>query len=258
MSENNIVINVSKKITNHSLFQNLIILTIIANTVMLAFETNTIWASSYQSVFQIFNIVFSAIFIIEIILKIIALRKDFYKDGWNIFDFLIVATTILPVSEGFTAMRALRVLRLLKLTSAFPSLRRVVESIFRAIPGVSSILIIFILIYIVASIMATLMFQHISPKYFGDLLSTSFSLFQVMTLESWASNIVRPIIDNHAFASVFFILFIVITNFVLINFFVAVFIEATSSETNSQKEQIEILEKKIDLLIEQTKSKDNN
>lgn len=226
-------------------FQALIIIAIVLNTLLLAFETDKQLARDHGALFHSGNLVFSVIFTIEIGIKIFAQRTLFFRSGWNLFDFTIVAVTISPLADELTAMRALRVIRLLRLTSALPSLRRTVENIFRAIPGVFSILIIFILIYFVASIMGTLMFQSVSPEYFGDLAKTSFSLFQIMTLEAWASDIVRPITSELPMASLFFILFIIITNFVLVNFFVAVFIEATNSEDKEKEARLERIESEI-------------
>jgi len=235
-------------ITEHRVFQNLIVTAILLNTTALALETDQNLATQFNSLFAQANIFFSVVFVTEIILKMVAQRRNFFRDGWNIFDFIIVSCTVLPIAGNLSAMRALRVIRLLRLTSAFPSLRRTVETIFRAIPGVSSILIIFVLIYIVASIMGTLMFQDILPEYFGNLIKTAFSLFQIMTLEARASDIVRPIIEQVPWASTFFVIFIIATNFILINFFVAVFIEATNSSNNDQADNLVRLEEKIDLL----------
>jgi voltage-gated sodium channel len=238
----------SIRITEHRVFQNLIVAAILLNTTALALETDQNLAAQFKSLFVQANIFFSVVFVTEIILKMVAQRGNFFRDGWNIFDFIIVSFTVLPIAGNLSAMRALRVIRLLRLTSAFPSLRRTVETIFRAIPGVSSILIIFVLIYIVASIMGTLMFQDILPEYFGNLVKTAFSLFQIMTLEAWASDIVRPIIEQVPWSSTFFVIFIIATNFILINFFVAVFIEATNSSDNDHSNDLVRLEKKIDLL----------
>lgn len=247
------LLDFTRRVVEKKYFNNIVILAISLNTAMLALETNRSFAKEYRQLFDFFGLAFSLVFVVEITLKLFAYRKSFFKDGWNIFDFFIVSITILPVSEATSAMRAFRVLRLLRLTSSFPALRQVVESIFRAIPGVSAIIVIFVLVYVCASIMATLLYQDISPTYFGDMATTSFTLFQIMTLESWASNIVRPVLNSSPFASLFFILFIIVTNFILINFFVAVFIQATNANNDIQAAKLDSLEKKIDELTEKIK-----
>ncbi|MDA8997079.1 ion transporter [Hellea sp.] len=237
------------RIVESSPFQNFIIAAILINTLILALETNQSIAKNYTGHFLISHIIFSIIFLLEILTKLIAWRGKFFKDGWNIFDLIIVCVTTLPGSQEITALRSLRILRLLKLTSALPSLRKVIETIFKAIPGVFSILIVFLIIYLISAIMATLMFQKASPEYFGSIMDSSFTLFQVMTLESWASGVARPIIEVVPYAKIFFVIFIIITNFILINFFVAIFIEATNSSSHSQDERILSIEKKLDMLI---------
>jgi len=234
----------------HKLFDRFIISAIIINTIALALETNTTLSHNFEKEFFIVNLLFSGIFFTEITVKLSVYRKKFFKDGWNNFDLIVVIATTIPGAQSITALRSLRVLRLLRLTSQFGSLRKVVEQILRAIPGVFSTIILFLLVYVIGAIMSTLMFQDISPEYFGSLSKSTFSLFQIMTLEAWSSNIARPLIELSPFASPFFVLFIIATNFILINFFVAVFIDATNSiSTNEQNHKIYSLEKKLDILI---------
>lgn len=175
-------------------------------------------------------------FLVELILKLMAWRFNFFKSGWNWFDFIIVSISLIPAAGALTVLRALRVLRLFRLFSVLPEMRTVVEALGKAIPSMGAILTVLMLIFYVAAVMGSKLFSQSHPEYFGDLGSSAFTLFQVMTLESWAMEVARPIIEVHPFAWVFFVAFIILTSFAVLNLFIAVIVDSLQSKHQEEDE----------------------
>src|SRR5690606_16879628 len=148
------------------------------------------------------------VFVVEIAMKLIVYRFGFFRSGWNVFDFTIVAITLAPVGEGFAVLRSLRILRALRLVSVIPSMRKVVSALLRAIPGMGSVVTLLLLVFYVASVMTTKLFGNNFPEWFGSIGASFYTLFEVMSLESWSMGIARPVMEAHPFAWVFFVAFI--------------------------------------------------
>ncbi len=166
------------------------------------------------------------IFTTEILLKLFAFRWAFFKSGWNLFDFVIVGISLIPGSEGLSVLRALRVLRLLRVVSVAPSLKRVVEGLITALPGMGSVFLLMALIFYIGSVMATKLFGESFPQWFGDLGNSGYSLFQIMTLESWSMGIVRPVMEVYPYAWMFFLPFILVTTFAVVNLLVGLIVNS--------------------------------
>lgn len=170
------------------------------------------------------------IFVAELALKFAAWRLGFFKSGWNWFDMAVVGISLIPAAGAFSVLRALRVLRLFRLFSVMPQMRKVIEALARAIPGMGAILMVLGLIFYVASVMAAKLFSGTHPQFFADLGASAFTLFQVMTLESWSMGVARPVIEAHPYAWIFFVLFIVTTSFAVLNMFIAVIVDSLQSK----------------------------
>jgi voltage-gated sodium channel len=166
------------------------------------------------------------IFVIELCLKLYALGPRFFRDGWNVFDFIIVGIALLPAAEGLSVLRALRVLRVLRLVSSAPRLRRVVEGFVRALPGMASVFLLIAIIYYIASVMATKLFGQTFPDWFGTMGASAYSLFQIMTLESWSMGIVRPVMEVYPYAWMFFVPFIMATTFAVMNLLIGLIVSS--------------------------------
>ncbi|MEY9214853.1 voltage-gated sodium channel [Thermobifida halotolerans] len=158
--------------------------------------------------------------------RIYAHRRDFFADPWSWFDLVIVAAALLPTSGPFAVLRMLRVLRLL---SAVPSLRHVVAGLLKALPGMASIALLVTLLLYVAAVMATKLFRDISPEYFGDLFASPFTLFQIMTGDSWGE-IAKTVTEHEPLSWIFFVGYILASTFIALNLFIAVAVEALEHE----------------------------
>ena len=162
------------------------------------------------------------IFTIELILKLIAYNKDFCRDPWNVFDFLIVAISFVPDCGMFSSLRIFRVLRLFKLISGVRHMRVILTAIIRAIPGIMWSSLLLLLIYYVYGIIGTNLFGARFPEWFGTLGRTMYSLFQIMTLESWSMGLARPVMSVFPYAWLFFVSYILLASFVVMNIVVGI------------------------------------
>src|SRR5262245_30176696 len=178
------------------------------------------------------------IFVVELLLRLYAYGWRFFRDPWSVFDFLIVGVSLVPAAGPFSVLRALRVLRVLRLISAVPAMRRVVAGLLAAVPGMASIGALLALIIYVAGVMATKLFGHIAPDYFGDLSTTLFTLFQTMTGEGWP-DIARQVMAAAPLAWIFFVIYILISSFAVLNLFIAVIVNGMEKTVQSDLVQAE-------------------
>ncbi|MEM0906107.1 MAG: ion transporter [Pseudomonadota bacterium] len=175
-----------------------------------------------------------AIFVVEICLRIFAFRLKFFTDPWSLFDLFVVAIAIMPASREFSVLRALRILRVLRLISVVPTLRRVVGGLIAALPGMASIVFLMVLIFYVFSVMATSLYGATFPDWFGSIGASAYSLFQIMTLESWSMGIVRPVMEVHPTAWVFFVPFIMVTAFAVLNLFIGIIVSGMQQDVETE------------------------
>jgi len=218
--------------------RNTIIAVILFNAVILGLETSTVVMASAGPVILLLDAACLAVFVVELGLKLFAHGGRFFRSGWNIFDFLIVGIALVPAAHAFSVLRALRILRLLRVLSVAPALRRVVEGFIRAVPGMGSVFLLMAMIFYISSVMATKLFGPTFPDWFGTLGRSAYTLFQVMTLESWSMGIVRPVMDTFPYAWMFFVPFIVVTTFAVVNLLVGLIVnsmqEAHGEETDAR------------------------
>ena len=209
---------------------------IVFNAILLGLETSGTAMSAAGTLIVALDKVCLGIFLIEIILKLVAYRWRFFKSGWNIFDFLIVGIALVPSSGTLVVLRALRILRVLRLISVAPALRRVVEGFVSALPGMGSVFLLMGMMFYIGAVMATKLFAATFPEWFGTIGLSLYSLFQIMTLESWSMGIVRPVMEVHPYAWAFFVPFIMVTTFAVVNLLVGLIVssmqDAHSAEAN--------------------------
>jgi voltage-gated sodium channel len=215
-----------QKIVESKNFQNFIMGIIILNGITMGFEVSSFYKAGYDSFFEIFNSLVVSIFTIEIVMRIMVHKKEFFKDPWSLFDFTIVAISLMPANEGFEIFRVLRVLRLFRLITVVPQMRKIVAALINVIPGIASIGALMMLFFYIFAIMATQLFSEKFPQWFGTLGDSFYTLFQVMTLESWSMGIVRPIMEVYPLAWLYFIPFIFLATFIIINLIIAIVVDA--------------------------------
>ncbi len=234
-------ISIRKKVTyfvETIFFQRFIVSVIILNSVTLGLETSPGIMRNHIDVLGFLDILFLSIFTLELFLKFYAYRFTFFKSGWNIFDFLIVGISYLPLIEGLSVLRSLRILRVLRLLSVLPALRKVTQAFFASLSGLATVGAILLLIFYVGAVLSTKLFGEEFPDWFGNIGSSLFSLFQIMTLESWSSGIARPVMDVYPFAWLFFVLFILSTTFVALNLLIGVIVNSMQTLHQASEDAI--------------------
>ena len=225
-----------KNIVDSAFFSKVIIYLIVLNGITMGLETSKTFMQSYGAFTTLFNQIVITIFTIEIALRIYVHRVSFFKDPWSLFDFFVVAISLVPTSSGFEILRVLRVLRLFRLINAVPQMRKIVSALISVIPGMLSVIALMTLFFYIFAIMSTQLFGEKFPQWFGTLGESFYTLFQIMTLESWSMGIVRPVMDVYPYAWVFFVPFIFIVTFVMINLVVAIIVDAMAI-LNKEEEQ---------------------
>lgn len=219
-------------VVNDPRTERVIMSLIVVNAVILGLETSKTMMASYGWLLEILDHIILAVFVVEIAARVIVHRLAFFRDPWSVFDFVVIGIALVPATETFSVLRSLRVLRVLRLITGVPTLRRVVAGLLAALPGMGSIVFLIGLIYYVFAIMATKLFGGDNPNLFGTLGDSLFTLFTVMTLEGWTNDVARPVMQNHPYAWVFFVVYIVITTFMVLNLFIGVVVNAMQEEAS--------------------------
>ena len=233
-----------KNLVESNKFQIAIIAIIIVNAIILGLETSKYVKSNYGSLVGFIDNFILIIFVVEISLRLYAYRWRFFLRPWSLFDFCIILIALAPTAGPFAALRALRVLRVLRLVSSIPSMRKVIEGLVTAIPGIISVSSIIMIFFYIFAVIGTHLYGQSFPQWFGDLGKTMFTLFQVMTLESWSMGIVRPIMEQHPSAWLFFIMYILVTTFTMLNLFIAIIVNAmhVGDEASAREDREDIKE----------------
>lgn len=215
-------------------FQNTILVLIIANAAILGLDTSPGIRAEWGALLAALDRALLAIFVAEIALRLFAHRAAFFRDPWSVFDFVVIAIALMPASGPLAVLRALRVLRVLRVLTIVPSLRRVVGGLLAAIPGLSSVAMVLGLVFYVFAVITTNLFGPSFPDWFGSIGRSLYTLFQVMTLESWSMGIARPVMEVYPYAWVFFIPFILIATFTMLNLFIGIIVSAMQSFSESE------------------------
>ena len=243
MSNQNIR-NRLKEFMESPVVQNVIIALIVINAVILGLETSKNIMSQAGRLLITVDKIILAIFVVEIAIRLYVHRLKFWKDPWSVFDFSVVAIALIPATGPLAVLRALRVLRVLRLLTMVPSMRKVVGALLAAIPGLGSIAVVLLILYYVFAVIATNLFAEAYPQWFGTLGDSLYTLFQIMTLESWSMGIARPVMEEFPYAWAFFIPFILVATFTMLNLFIAIIVNAMQSYSDSERrETIETLHK---------------
>lgn len=224
--------------------QGVVVGVIIFNAIILGLETDAGLMEKYGSILVFLDKTCLVFFILEITLKLIAYRLLFWRNGWNWFDFLVVGVALVPGAGPWAVLRSLRVLRVLRLLTVIPSLRKVVAAFIHAIPGLTGVMAVMAIFFFTAAVLATNLFSQTFPQWFGSLGSSLFSLFQIMTLESWSMGIVRPVMEVHPWAWAFFVPFIIIATFTILNLFIGIIVstmQELSTLPDPNKPQAELV-----------------
>jgi voltage-gated sodium channel len=230
--------------------ERFIVALIVINAVTLGLETSQSAMARYGPLLNAIDRMIIAVFVVEIFARLAVQGRTFFRDGWNIFDMTVVGVALAPATAAFSVLRALRVLRLLRVITVVPALQRVVGGLISALPGMGSILLLIGLIFYVFGVMAVNLYAAADPVHFGTLGAALYTLFTVMTLEGWVDDVVNPLMQTRPWAWLFFIPFIVVTTFTVLNLFIGIIVNAMQEEHGKAK--AEEREAERDLIHDET------
>jgi voltage-gated sodium channel len=221
---------------------------IIFNAVILGVLTyRTSLSPSMISLLDFLDAAITWFFVVEISLKLYVYRLQFFREGWNLFDISVIGVSLIPGASAFTVLRALRVLRVLRLLRFVPMMKRITEALLKSIPGMGAILAVIALAIYVGAVMATNMYGETTNEQvqdlFGTLPDSALTLFQLMTMDGWSDILSTVTDDGHPYAWVFFLVFIFVGSFAILNLFIALIVDALTTEQKAAlSEQIENFE----------------
>jgi voltage-gated sodium channel len=246
-----------KDIRDSRWFSNLTTSIIIFYASVLGFETLDTVAQPLGDFLHILDYIVTVYFVIELIIKMTAEDKflNFFKSGWNIFDFVIVMITLMPLeNSSFAAIaRLLRVFRVLRLFTARPELKSIIDMLIRAIPSIVDIVILLFIIFYIYAIMGSFIFADMPSGLWDNFLIAMLTLFRVFTFEDW-TDVMYETMEVYPWSWVYFVSFIIIAAFVFFNLFVAVIIgEMQKMQDKQMQDEIHEDSRKIDMLLEEVR-----
>jgi len=225
-------------LVTHPVFERAILTVIVLNAITLGLETSQSIMARLGTLLHVLDTIMMTIFIVELIARMVAFGGRFWRDPWCLFDFAVIAVTLIPATGNLSVFRALRVLRALRLISAVPSVRRVVASLLMAIPSMGSVVILLMLINYVFAVMITSMFGEAFPKFFGSIGASFYTLFQIMTLEGWSGEVVRPVMEKFPWAWAVFVPYIIIVTFAVLNLFIGIIVDAMQQQSVEARDKV--------------------
>ncbi len=226
-----------KNIVDNSYFQNFILSVIVFNAIILGLETSKELSQATRDVLAHLDHLCLGIFVIEIILKLIALRFKFFKEAWNLFDFAIVAISLMPNSGALSVLRVFRIFRALKIVSSIPRLKLIVNAILQTLPSMGWVAVLIGIIFYIFAVIGTGLFAKDFPEFFGTLGESIYTLFQVMTLESWSAGVSRPVMEVFPYAYLYFVPFILFTSFIMLNVVIGIVCNTITNIENAESER---------------------
>ena len=232
----------AKRIVEARWFEPWMIGLILFNGVLIGLETSPEFVATYGGWLHLGNDIILGIFIVEVVLKLAAVAPRFglyFGNGWNLFDFSIVVLSLIPATGEFALVaRLVRVLRVLRLVSAMPQLRLIVATLVRSIPSMGHVILLMSIIFYIYAVTGFHLFHEHDPKHWGGLGTALLTLFKIVTLEGWIE-IMNAVIEPRPRAWIYFISFILIGTFVMLNLFIAVVINNLDASKAAELERLE-------------------
>lgn len=233
------MIAVCRRLVSSRGFQNAILALIVANAILIGLETSPALWARYGDLFTALNLVVQVVFAFELAVRLLAHAPRvhrFFLDGWNVFDFAIIACSLLPAAGPVASVaRLARLLRALRIVSALPELRLIVATMLRSIPSLANVVVLLGLILYVYAIVGVSLFQGTDPAHWGSLGRAVLTLFEILTLEGWVE-IMDQSLPATPWAWVYYVSFVVLAVFVVVNLFIAIVINNLESAKREQRE----------------------
>lgn len=232
--------NACKRIADSQRFQLFILAVIVANAITLGLATYNSIDDSFGTELDVLDGVFLGIFVIELTIRILAYGRrpqDFFKDGWNVFDFCVIGAVFIPgIRENVTLLRLARLLRVVRVVSVFPDLRILVRAMVRSLPPIGSLALLTAVLIYAYGMVGWILFHEQLPKDWGTIGDAMLSLFVMLTLENWPHYL-----DTgqavHPASWIFFVSYILIASFLVINILLAIIINSMEEVRAAERER---------------------
>ncbi len=231
---------------------------IIVNAIVIGLDTSEVLAARFGGFFEFASQAFLFIFIVEAVIKMVAVwprLRDYFADGWNLFDFIVIAVSLIPSTGGLaTLARLFRLFRVLRLMSALPELQLIVATLIRSVPGMFNVLALMSIIFYVYGVAGFHLFREFDPTHWRTLGVSLLSLFRIATLEDW-TDIMYAALEHHWWAWAYFVSFVVVETFVVLNLFVAVVINSLEEAKHDRPQEIAVPPSHAELVAEVSRTR---
>ncbi|EPC01300.1 ion transporter [Litchfieldella anticariensis FP35 = DSM 16096] len=223
-----------ERLRANKLFETCVIAIIILSALLIGAKTYE-ETSHFEQVLLVFDMAVTAFFLVEILIRMAAERRlrDFFRQGWNIFDFLIVMASLVPLgdSEMVLLARLLRIFRVLRLVSMIPELRMLVTALFKSIPRMGYVALLMFIIFYIYGAIGSFLFHDVDEKLWGNIALSMLTLFQVATFESWATAVLYPTMEHYPYSWIYFLTFIFLNAFVFLNMMIGIVLDVMQKES---------------------------
>ena len=253
------LVALARQVVDAAWFRHGVIAAIVTNAVVIGLDTSVTLSARFGGAFALANRTFLAVFVLEALIKMAAVwprLRDYFADSWNVFDFTVIAVSLLPsTGELATLARLARLFRVLRLVSVLPELRLIVATLIRSMPGMLNVLALMSIVFYVYGVAGYHLFRDVDPTHWRTLGISLLSLFRIVTLEDW-TDIMYAALDHHWWAWTYFVSFVVVGTFVFINLFIAVVINSLDEAKQDRLRELAAPPTHAELLAELSRTRD--
>ncbi|MBE0488309.1 MAG: ion transporter [Halomonas sp.] len=224
-----------ERLRSHKAFELTVITIIVVSALLIGAKTYEEEVSRFQAAMLWLDVAVTVFFLVEILIRMAAEKRlrDFFRKGWNIFDFLIVTASLIPLddSEMVLLARLLRIFRVLRLVSMIPELRMLIAALFKSIPRMGYVVLLMFIIFYIYGALGSFLFASVDEKLWGNISLAMLTLFQVATFESWATAVLYPTMEHYPYAWIYFLTFIFLNAFIFLNMMIGIVLDVMQKES---------------------------
>ncbi|MGE6608633.1 ion transporter [Halomonas sp. NPDC076908] len=223
-----------EKLRSNKIFETVVISIIVLSALMIGARTYD-EVSSFEQWLMYLDVAVTVFFLVELLIRMAAERNliNFFKKGWNVFDFLIVTASLIPMDESEMVLlaRLLRIFRVLRLVSMIPELRLLLVALVKSIPRMGYVVLLMFIIFYIYGAIGSFLFHNVNEDLWGNIALAMLTLFQVATFESWATAVLYPVMDVYPYAWIYFLTFIFLNAFVFLNMMIGIVLDVMQKES---------------------------
>ena len=237
-----------RKIVDSRIFRSAVFGVILLNAVILGLETSPVIKSYAGDALDVLDKICIGFFVVELIMRLCAYRINFFKSGWNIFDLLIVICSLITTIDAISSMRVIRLfreLRTIRLISGLKTMQIIVNAIVKSLPSLAYTACLMLILYYVYAVIGVDLYGKSNPVEFGSIFSTMITLFQLMTFDGWATDLMRPMMELHPYCWMYFVSFVILSAILMLNIVVGIAVNFVSDSYASKREDSSDIKEKL-------------